>query len=244
LSQYKLWNPWRGCFRVSEACQNCFIQQLGTFEDRYYPPQNLDVYTPGTIITVCLQSDFFLAEADKYRALVWNEIKTHPNLIFKIITKRVERIAESLPEDWNSGYENVIFCVTVENQKRADERLPIFMQLPAKHKWIACTPLLEKIDISKHLKSNEFEMVEVLGERSYHGSDARPLLHSWVLFLHDECKKNNVGFALLGVGGNYHIDARVLSDRCRCYSSPVADRLAVNYYRPITFTLKNSLFTI
>jgi protein gp37 len=131
-------------------------------------------------VTLCLHSDFFITEADKYRNKVWEEIKNHPNLIFKIITKRADRIAECLPQDWGEGYDNVILCVTVENQARAEERLPIVEKIPMKHRWIACTPMLEQMDLSKFLATGAFEMVEVLGERTYK-LEARPIKHAWVL---------------------------------------------------------------
>ena len=45
---------------------------------------------------------------------------------FFILTKRAERLKECLPDNWGDGYENVILNVTCENQKRADERIPLF----------------------------------------------------------------------------------------------------------------------
>lgn len=62
-----------------------------------------------------------------------------------IVTKRPERILQCLPEDWGDGYENVTICCTLENQRRTDERLPIFRDLPIRHKAIICEPLLEAI---------------------------------------------------------------------------------------------------
>ena len=41
-----------------------------------------------------------------------------------------------LPKDWGDGWENVFFHVTCENQKRVEERIPILMDLPFKHKGI------------------------------------------------------------------------------------------------------------
>ena len=49
-------------------------------------------------------------------------------------------------EDWGMGYENVTVCCTMENQRRADERLPMFLELPIRHKQIICEPLLGPID--------------------------------------------------------------------------------------------------
>lgn len=53
---------------------------------------------------------------------------------FLFLTKRIERFIDCVPLDWGDGWENVIVGCTVENQRRADERLEIFSQLPIKHK--------------------------------------------------------------------------------------------------------------
>lgn len=81
-----------------------------------------------------------------------------------------------IPEDWNGGYENVTVGCTVENQKRADERLKIFSALPIKHKNIICQPLIEEINLERYLDG--VELVVVGGESD---RDARPLRYDWVL---------------------------------------------------------------
>ena len=57
--------------------------------------------------------------------------------------KRIDRFLVSLPEDWGGGYDNVNIGCTVENQAKADERLPLFLSYPIKRRFIACAPLLE-----------------------------------------------------------------------------------------------------
>lgn len=234
-----IWNPWRGCFKVSEACKHCYIYSLNTFEDIYYTfPTAFDNLPTGTIITVSLQSDFFLAEADKYRAAAWSDIRRHPNLIFLIITKRVDRIKECLPSDWGDGWENVIMAATVETQARADERIPILLELPIKHKWLGCTPLLESIDLSKYLKTGQIEHVEVIGEKSYNGEEVRPLKIEWARFLKYQCILYNTRLSFLFVGSNCILEnGNVLSDNCPCYHSELADSLGISYYVPISFNL-------
>jgi len=39
---------------------------------------------------------------------------------------------------------------TVENQELVDYRLPLFLSYPIKRCFIACSPLLEEIDISSY----------------------------------------------------------------------------------------------
>ena len=52
---------------------------------------------------------------------------------FLIITKRIDRFLETIPSDWGDDYDNVTICCTIENQDRADYRLPIYKTAPIKH---------------------------------------------------------------------------------------------------------------
>lgn len=233
-----IWNPWRGCFKVSEACANCYVLPENTFEDCYYPFPHGNV-KPGTVITVGLRSDFFLEQADKYREAAWDVIRSHPDLIFLIITKRVDRVAQCLPKDWGDGWSNVIIDVTAENQLRADERIPILLNLPLKHRWVACSPLLEHIDLSSYLKTGLIEAVEALGEKAY-VKPARPIKYEWVESLKKQCESYDVRFNLLYVGHNFIMpDQSVIADNCTCYHSLLADSLNLDYYRPLIFNLEN-----
>jgi protein gp37 len=140
-----LWNPWHGCKKYSEGCMNCYVYSIdGRHErDASEVKKNKDFDLPvrrkhdGTYklhgrepVYTCFSSDFFLDSADEWRAEAWAMIKERSDLDFLIITKRITRFHVSLPDDWKDGYENVTICVTCENQKRADERLPFFLSLP------------------------------------------------------------------------------------------------------------------
>lgn len=236
-----IWNPWYGCNIISEACNNCWVPPK-TFNGRYYAFQQADVL-PGTFITVSLQSDFFLASADSIRYLVWRTIKRRPDLIFLIITKRAARIRKCLPEDWNDGYDNVVLCVTAENQKRADERIPRLLEIPAKHKWVTCSPLLEEIDLTQYLQKHEIELVETTGELDCKRR-ARPTLYEWSKSLSDQCKQFNTRFSQLYLGHNFIMpDGTVLKDWTSWYGSKAADDLDLSYYKPITFQLQDKTIT-
>lgn len=237
-----IWNPWHGCFKISEACENCYVKPENTFLDDYYPLQiKRDKIKLGIIITVSLNSDFFLEEADKYRDAAWETIRNNPDLIFLIITKRIDRVAECLPADWGDGWENVIIDVTAENQERADERIPILLSLPLKHRWVTCSPLLGSIDLSKYLNTSKIEHVEALGEKSFGKNvQVRPTRYEWVESLQKQCKENDVRFSLLYIGHNFIMpDGTAINDNCPCYHSELADSLELSYYKPITFKLSS-----
>ncbi len=238
----RIWNPWRGCKKISEGCDNCYVLPHNTFRSEYYSFQHIDAL-PGTFITVSLLSDFFLKTADSLRKQVWQTIRDNPNLIFLIITKRVSRIKRCLPEDWNDGYDNVVLCATAENQKRAGERIPILLEIPAKHKWVTCSPLLENIDLTPYLQSGQIECVETTGECDCKKL-ARPTLYNWSKSLSDQCKQFNTRFSQLYLGHNFIMpDGTVLKDWTTWYGSKAADDLNLSYYKPITFKLQDKTIT-
>jgi protein gp37 len=234
------WYPWTGCFKISEACLNCYIPVLHKFIDCYTPlSPTLKDLPDGTVVYVALKSDFFLAEADKYRNAAWHDMKINPQLIFLIITKRADRIKECLPEDWGDGWDNVIINVTAENQTRADERIPLLLDIPCKHKWITCTPLLEEIDLTEYLQTGQIEHVELCGDKSYQAdSAARPLDIRWAKNLKEQCQGHKVRLSFLTAGHNCILESgESIYDPSTCYHSKIADDLDISYYQPLKFKL-------
>lgn len=78
-------------------------------------------------------------------------IKQRTDIDFLILTKRIDRFLVSLSPDWGAGYDNVNIGCTVENQKLADYRLPLFLSYPIKRGFIACAPLIEAIVLAPYL---------------------------------------------------------------------------------------------
>lgn len=200
-----MWNPWRGCHRISSGCQNCYIHlgdirrgmdtSIITKTDNFNLPvkkkKNGDYKIPsGSEIATCFSSDFFIEEADEWRTEAWEMIKERNDLNFLILTKRIDRFHINLPNDWNEGYDNVTICCTVEDQKTADFRLPIYLNTPIKHKIIVCAPLLEYIDIEPYL-SSEIKQVVISGES---GQEARICDYGWIIKIRELCIKKNISF--------------------------------------------------
>ena len=122
-----------------------------------------------------------------------------------MVTKRPERIAHCLPNDWEDGYENVTICCTIETQRRTDERLPIFKELPIHHKEIICEPLLGVIDFHDGL-GTWCEHVTVGGES---GRDARVCDYDWVLNIREQCVKAVVPFHFKQTGAHFRKDDKL-----------------------------------
>jgi protein gp37 len=161
------------------------------------------------VVYTCFTSDFFLKEADEWRKDVWEMIRFRSDLHFFIITKRIDRFYASLPNDWGEGYENVTIACTVENQKMADYRLPLFLEAPVRHKDIICEPILEAIDLSAYL-SSVIESVIVGGES---GTEARECNYDWVLAIREQCRAAGVSFTFRQTGRHFRKDGRLYTLR-------------------------------
>lgn len=152
-----MWNPWRGCKKCSDGCLHCYIHKgdakrnvdtnkIVKTKDFDKPVQRLKngnyIMKPG-MVYLCFSSDFLIEDADAWRDECWKMIKERQDCTFLFLTKRIDRFMHCIPDDWSDGYDNVVVCCTVENQKNADYKLNIFRNLPIKHKCITAQPLLE-----------------------------------------------------------------------------------------------------
>lgn len=157
------------------------------------------------MVLTCFTSDFLLKEADDWREECWQMMRMRSDLWFYFFTKRIDRLAEVLPKDWGDGYDNVIIGCTVENQELADYRLPIFEQLPIKHKSIIVAPMLGSIDIQRYLNES-IEEVAVSGES---GVDARVCDYDWILNLRQQCVENDIPFRFHQTGARLLKDGKI-----------------------------------
>jgi len=100
-----------------------------------------------------------------------------PHHIHQVLTKRSERMLEfvrdytRLPDDIAQYYDlptngsvqlfqplrNVWFGVSVEDQARADERIPNLLATPAAVRFLSCEPLLGPIDLTRIMEANRDE---------------------------------------------------------------------------------------
>lgn len=223
------WDPWRGCHRCSEGCQFCYIHKgdarRGVDTSRIVRTEKFDApvvkknngaykMAPGQMVYLCFSTDFLLEDADPWRPACWDMIRTRPDLQFLFLTKRIERFMACVPDDWGAGYDNVTVGCTVENQRRADERLAIFRTLPIRHKNIICQPVISPINLESWLDG--VELVVVGGESDRF---ARPLDYDWVLSIREQCVRQNVCFEFRQCGTHFIKDGRAytlqVKDLCR-----------------------------
>ena len=212
------WEPWTGCYPESTGCDNCYFygpnakrfgQNMITKTDKFDWPirrnKKGEYNIKGDkILATCFATDFFLEEADEWRQEIWAMIKERQDIDFLILTKRIDRFMVSLPDDWGESYDNVNIGCTVENQEMADYRLPLFLSYPIKRLFIAVSPLLERIDLTKYIHA--VDHVTVSGEN---GRNVRVCDYDWVIDIQNQCKEANKTFWFKSTGTYFKRDGVV-----------------------------------
>ena len=216
------WNLWHGCRKKSEGCAECYVrrsdERYGRDPSRIYKTSEFDLpvrrtrsgdyaIKSGEHVWTCFSSDFLLEDADEWRTDAWAMMRERQDLTFLFITKRPERFLLAAPPDWEENFRHVTVCVTAENQLRADERLPIYLELPLRKRIICCAPLLGHMDIRRYI-GPWIDQVTVGGES---GPNARVCDYSWVLSLRDQCADAGCGFYFQQTGARLRKDGRIFS---------------------------------
>jgi protein gp37 len=116
-------------------------------------------------------------------------------------------------QDW--PLPNVWIGVTAENQKRADERIPILLKIPAEIRFVSIEPMLSQVDPFCAYSSDlgyvggTIDWVICGGET---GPGARPMHPDWVRSLLDQCVDASVPFFFKHWGGKKEA-GRILDGR-------------------------------
>lgn len=165
-------NPWIGCQRVSEGCNNCYAEgnrfvviqrsqgrelwgnqkrsvRHVTSHANWRKPLawNAAAEAAGVRARVFCASlaDVFedRPELEGPRARLFTLIDGTPWLDWQILTKRPENVPELAPHWFADGCPpNVWIGTSVENQARADERIPHLLRIPATVRFLSCEPLI------------------------------------------------------------------------------------------------------
>jgi len=177
------------------------------------------------MIFVCSMSDLF-HEKNSFDDIlqIWDIMCQTPRHTFQVLTKRPGRMLEfyrwlgqkvkddgfdsipsssSNPLDYIGTPYHIWIGVTTENQKTANERIPILLQIPAKIHFISAEPLLENINLLEAcqikflnwLNNNETQyglQWVIAGPET--GSKSRSMKKEWIESLYNQCKEANVPF--------------------------------------------------
>lgn len=151
-------------------------------------------------------------DLDSWRLELFDLIARTPHLDWLLLTKRPQLVLRGLSgavdafertpgglaglelaQRWMDGYPptNVWLGATVEDQRRANERIPELLKVRASVRFLSCEPLLERIDLSRWLDEDETGFVRlidwvIIGGES--GGGARPFDLAWALDLIGQCR--------------------------------------------------------
>lgn len=179
----KVWNPCSGCTKVSAGCKNCYAERAfkwvypgRKFTDVQCHPERLDQplhWRKPSMVFVNSMSDLFHPDVSLgFIGRVLVIIRKCPQHTFQILTKRAQRMKWIF--ETGSPPDNVWHGVSIENQKTADERIPILLRIPAAVRFVSCEPLLGPVYIQDYV--DELDWIIVGGES---GSSCRPMQISW-----------------------------------------------------------------
>jgi protein gp37 len=226
------WNPIRTadggyhCTKVSEGCQHCYAERMNK---RFGNGKPFDA-TPTEFVLdekqwekplhwkkprrVFVQSMGDLFHEDIPHSIIQRvlyAIRMSKQHTFLVLTKRPDRMRAFFMQYYVQGFiPNLWLGVTAENQKRADERIPILLQIPAAVRFVSIEPMLEPVDMNKYLYPQRLcdghsawqcdedcprrpglDWVICGGET---GPGARPMHPDWVRDLRDQCVRTGVPF--------------------------------------------------
>lgn len=145
------------------------------------------------------------AAQDAARARLWPLIAATPHLDWLLLTKRPENVAALAP--WGHVWPtNVWLGVTAEDQRRAEERIPFLLSIPARVRFVSAEPLLESIDMSRLglVKPANPEGVHwvIVGGESGHG--ARAFNTGWARRVAHACRREGTALFVKQLGSNPH----------------------------------------
>ena len=200
-------NPFSGCSPVSEGCENCYAAAISKRFHRpwggpVFHPERMKVKPPkGKRVFVGSVTDMFHEAFDADETL-WTQrqalfafLAEHTETTWILLTKRAERMRQTIND---AVPPHIWLGVTVENQRRADERIPILLDIPAKVRFASVEPMLSPMSIFRE-KSNPLASDEpwplswvICGPET--GPKARPCEPAWIENLANQCAAVGVPF--------------------------------------------------
>lgn len=141
-------------------------------------PERLARFDKKKPTTFAVWNDFFHGAVDhQFRCDAYKKMMLRERHTFLILTKRADFAAQ-----YAQPFHNIYHGLTICTQAEADEKIPIFLQVPGK-KFLCLEPLLEDIVIYPH-KILQLEGIIIGCETGPH---RRPMDLKWAVYVAEEC---------------------------------------------------------
>jgi protein gp37 len=228
------WNPWWGCTKVSPACAHCYAETLADrFHHGLWRGDRRrmqDWALPAKVdrraaregrrlrLFVASMADVFDDHpvVGPWRREALELLATLRNVDVLLLTKRPQNILRMVPWNWTNDGKcdfrakpelwpaHIWVGTTVEDQQRADERVPFLLRVPAPVRFVSYEPALGPVDFTRvrnpggessfgPMNAFSFGLSWVIaGGES--GPKARPSHPDWYRSVRDQCKAAGVPF--------------------------------------------------
>ncbi len=226
------WSLVSGCTPCSPGCAHCWSAAMThRFNFQWTKdgkpefnghitirPERLSIPTNRRKPTVfAVWNDFYHEVVpDTFRDDAYRVMQEATQHTYLILTKRPEnqlRYFNNGRLEWFSrgSHEHIYHGLTVCNQEEADEKIPIFLQVPGK-KFLSIEPLLSQVDIAVTTywdDSSAGVLGVILGGET--GPGARPMQSDWVRSVRDQCAAAGVLFFFKSWGKHIPKDQKSIS---------------------------------
>lgn len=227
-------NPWWGCTNVSPGCDHCYAETLAKrtghdvwgkltarrfFGDKHWAEPlkwNRQAEQEGVRQRVFCASmaDVFEAHPDlpPHRTRLFELIEQTPWLDWQLLTKRPDN-APTMASAWMDNWPSHVWIgTTVEDQRRANLRVPRLLRIPAAVRFLSCEPLLGPVtfrwaswvSLSREHSTGYLDGLKGIGWVIVGGESGpkhRPLDLENARVIRDECASAAVPFFFKQVGG-------------------------------------------
>ena len=203
------WNPWIGCSHVSSGCTHCYAEAIArrmgvrwgpsgerrrTSTSNWKEPLKWDRRARASgvrerVFCASLADLFDERAPDGALSDVWELIDLTTNLDWLVLTKRPERIAESLPDDtvWRDMHKKVWLGISAENQETFDQRWRLLADLDryVHIRFVSYEPALGPIALPSWPEHRVPDWLIVGGES---GPNARQMVQGWATDMIQQCR--------------------------------------------------------
>lgn len=228
-------NPWIGCTKVSEGCQNCYAEQLmdRRFRRVQWGPHGERKRTSAAnwqqpvdwnararsfrasfgrrrrVFCASLADVFDNQVPEEWRHDLWRLIRETPHLDWLLLTKRPENMARFLPASWwddREAWSNVWLGFTAEDQEHFDRRWPIVRKIPAAVRFCSYEPAIGPLRLTWHYRTGLGGLNWLIcGGES--GPGHRPMDLAWEEAIRIDCQQAGISYFLKQFAGKRPIPA-------------------------------------